>query len=213
MPVLLDITEARAGAAASAGRDAMPAPRAEAARCFHCGRPNAQPSRWRAEWNGTTHTFCCAGCLGVARTIHAAGLDDFYAQRTADAETAPAAIDGRDEWSRWDEIAEEAGLVHPGRDGTRECSLILEGIHCGACVWLIESFLARRRASSRRVSTTRPAAPGSSSTPKPRACPRYCARWSRSATAPVRTIPRAARSGRARKRGRCCCGSRWRRSR
>ena len=55
--------------------------------CFHCGRPNALPSRWRAEWNGAAHTFCCAGCLGVARTIHAAGLDDFYEQRTVGAGT------------------------------------------------------------------------------------------------------------------------------
>ena len=29
-------------------------------------------------------------------------------------------------------------------DGKRELSLLLEGIHCGACIWLIESWLARQ---------------------------------------------------------------------
>ncbi len=29
--------------------------------------------------------------------------------------------------------------------GRAEVSLLLEGIHCGACIWLIESWLLRQR--------------------------------------------------------------------
>ena len=115
-----------------------------AAHCFHCGRPNPAPQRWRADWIDAAHAFCCAGCLGVARTIHAAGLDAFYERRTTDAEAPPVAADARDEWSHWDEAVEQAGLVRAGEGGRREVSLLLEGIHCGACVWLIESFLMRQ---------------------------------------------------------------------
>jgi len=129
---------------ASFGQDVAATLRADAAHCFHCGLPNPTPQRWRADWNGAAHLFCCAGCLGIARTIHAAGLDAFYQRRTTEAEALPAATDARDEWSHWDEPAEQAGVVRAGEDDTREISLLLEGIHCGACVWLIESFLARQ---------------------------------------------------------------------
>ncbi len=91
---------------------------------------------------GETRSFCCAGCLAVAQTIHAAGLDGFYAARTA-ALARPA--EGQDdEWVRHDESARAAGLVRDLPDGRCEASLLLEGMTCGACVWLIESWLARQ---------------------------------------------------------------------
>ena len=46
-----------------------------------------------------------------------------------------------------------AAVVEPDRlrrraadraDGGREIALLLEGMHCGACVWLLESWLARQ---------------------------------------------------------------------
>ena len=33
--------------------------------------------------------------------------------------------------------------VRDGGDGRSEASLLLEGIHCGACIWLLETWLAR----------------------------------------------------------------------
>ncbi len=82
------------------------------AHCFHCGRPNPEPRRWRADRNGVAHAFCCAGCLGVAQTIHAAGLDAFYERRTA-RRSPPVATEARDEWSHWDE---------PGGAGGDSCA-------------------------------------------------------------------------------------------
>ncbi len=116
----------------------------DANRCFHCGNPNPEPARWQCEIDGATQRFCCAGCLGIARTIHAAGLDAFYARRTAVADRPEPERDARDEWSHWDEAAAQAGLVRTLADGRHEVSLLLEGIHCGACIWLIESWLARQ---------------------------------------------------------------------
>jgi Cu2+-exporting ATPase len=112
-------------------------------RCFHCGLPNPPGRRWRAEIVGVEQTFCCAGCLAVAQTIHAAGLDGFYAARTA-ALAKPDERHHDDEWVRYDESAAAAGLVRALPDGRAETSLLLEGLTCGACVWLIESWLARQ---------------------------------------------------------------------
>ncbi len=142
MPAPLDIPEAVVHARTPIEGGAP----VSTARCFHCGQPNPLRTRWHAEWDGVAHAFCCAGCLGIARTIHEAGLDGFYERRTVD-DGAPLPIesDARDDWSHWDETATQAGIVRTGENGTREVSLIVEGIHCGACVWLIESWLGREQ--------------------------------------------------------------------
>ena len=111
------------------------------AACFHCGLPNPPRSQWRAVIDGEERAFCCAGCRGIAQTIHAAGLDAFYSQRSAAADRPPEAPD--DEWDRWDDAAHAEGLVRDGGEGRSEASLLLEGIHCGACIWLLETWLAR----------------------------------------------------------------------
>ena len=89
----------------------------EAKRCFHCGDPNPEPSPWHVELGGAPRYFCCAGCLGIARTIHAAGLDAFYDRRTRSADRPPPGRDGDDEWARWDAAAAQAGLVRATDDG------------------------------------------------------------------------------------------------
>jgi Cu2+-exporting ATPase len=132
---------------ASAGRAPVRSAAADdpidAARCFHCGAPNPARSDWHAELNGASRRFCCAGCLAVAQTIHAAGLERFYAARTA-VLARPDDADVVDEWVRHDEVAAAAGLVRSLPDGRQQASLLLENLTCGACVWLIESWLARR---------------------------------------------------------------------
>jgi len=129
---------------APAQAQAPTAPAPAAPRCFHCGEQNPQPTPWQAELAGATRHFCCAGCLGIARTIHGAGLDAFYERRTEAADRPLPGRDGDDEWSHWDAAAAQEGLVRVVEDGKRELSLLLEGIHCGACIWLIESWLARQ---------------------------------------------------------------------
>jgi P-type Cu2+ transporter len=115
----------------------------DAAVCYHCGNPNPRAAPWHATLNGAERRFCCGGCLGIAQAIHSAGLDAFYAQRTALAERPGPEIDHADEWSQWDDAAAQSGLVRAAGDDRLEISLLLEGLHCGACVWLIESWLGR----------------------------------------------------------------------
>jgi Cu2+-exporting ATPase len=119
-------------------------PAAASGRCFHCGNPNPEPAPWTFEMAGAPRHFCCAGCLGIARTIQAAGLDAFYERRTRVPDAPLPGQEADDEWSRWDDAAAQAGLVRATPDARREVSLLLEGIHCGACIWLIETWLARQ---------------------------------------------------------------------
>ena len=112
--------------------------------CFHCGETNSPSSPWRTIIDGRERLFCCAGCLAVAQTIQAAGLARFYRRREAAEVRGLAEPESDHELALIADSAEAGGLVGHLAGDTREISLLLEGIHCGACVWLIESYLARR---------------------------------------------------------------------
>jgi Cu2+-exporting ATPase len=107
--------------------------------CFHCAAPVPAAARWHATIDGAEQPFCCAGCRGIAQTIRAAGLTDFYVRRTERAETPPNVPD---EWTHYDIAAEARGLITRLGD-RREISLLLEGIRCAACIWLSESYVRR----------------------------------------------------------------------
>jgi Cu2+-exporting ATPase len=112
---------------------------ADGSTCFHCGEP-ARAGALSSRIDGRDRTFCCTGCLAIAQTIAAAGLAPYYAQRTSTA----APVERDDDAGREAAHALAAGLVGTVADGHHECALLLEGMHCGACVWLIETWLARK---------------------------------------------------------------------
>jgi Cu2+-exporting ATPase len=106
--------------------------------CFHCGEPVPGEDRWQAEIDGATARFCCAGCRAVAQTIHAAGLTSFYVRRDAPVTTPATDHDGT-----FEDEAFASAVVSAG--GTVcEAALLIDGVRCGACVWLVESWLARQ---------------------------------------------------------------------
>src|SRR5437773_5844988 len=112
--------------------------------CFHCAQPNPAASRWHAVVDGAERGFCCAGCLGIAQTIRVAGLDQFYHRRDSVGES-PGDAANVDEAERIAQAADAGGLVVHLDEHLRDISLLLEGMHCGACIWLIESYLSRQR--------------------------------------------------------------------
>ncbi len=93
--------------------------------CAHCGTPTPTGQR-----------FCCPGCAAAYEVIQDLGLGRYYEQRLLD----PARRAPRPEPAeRWD-LARHIG-EQP--DGTYALTLALDGLQCGACVWLIEQVLAR----------------------------------------------------------------------
>jgi P-type Cu2+ transporter len=96
------------------------------AACLHCG-----------DLVSDSVQFCCRGCAGAFELIKSLGLGRYYERRAQagvmqglQPEEAPVAADP----SAW--------VV---TDSNRICrlSLMVEGLQCGACVWLIEQSLLR----------------------------------------------------------------------
>jgi Cu2+-exporting ATPase len=111
--------------------------------CFHCGLPVPAGFDITARIDGADRAMCCYGCQAVAEAIVAAGHENFYRVRT---EASPSGQDLVPDFLRQAEVYDVAEIqsqfVHSSDDGTREASLILEGITCAACVWLNEQYIA-----------------------------------------------------------------------
>jgi Cu2+-exporting ATPase len=121
--------------------DADVFPAAETA-CFHCGEPLPAARIERARIGGIERPMCCAGCKAVAEAIDAAGLDAYYARRSSRAQRASRSGDLELELLQvLDSPAYQRAVVRTCPDATREVSLLLEGVTCAACIWLIERRL------------------------------------------------------------------------
>ncbi|WAB91452.1 heavy metal translocating P-type ATPase [Pseudomonas citronellolis] len=109
--------------------------------CYHCALPVPPGSRFTARVLGETRKFCCPGCQAVAEAIVAGGLEGYYRHRTesaANPEALPAQLG--DELALLDRPDVQQPFVqHQGE--LAETTLILEGISCAACGWLIEKHL------------------------------------------------------------------------
>jgi len=87
------------------------------------------------------HYFCCNGCQGVFHLLSDEGLDSFY-DKLGDNKLAPPSSQFEDA-SNFDAPAFYQRFVSVNSDGFSEVSLIIEGIHCAACVWLNEKALTQ----------------------------------------------------------------------
>jgi Cu2+-exporting ATPase len=89
--------------------------------------------------DGEERSFCCPGCQAVTSAIIDGGLGQFYNFRT---ESSVRPDEGDVSFEAFDapEVQREFALeIEPG---VMQASLLLEGISCAACVWLIEKFLS-----------------------------------------------------------------------
>jgi P-type Cu2+ transporter len=115
----------------------------EAQPCFHCGRPLSSVS-WPVEIDGAREDTCCPGCQAVAQLIAAGGLGAYYRQRSSYAERPRLADDEFARLALYDDPEVQRTFVSRpvAGPGEKEAALLLEGLTCGACVWLIEQRLA-----------------------------------------------------------------------
>jgi Cu2+-exporting ATPase len=83
--------------------------------------------------------MCCQGCRAAAEWIEQLGLGDYYQLRTAPAPKPDAAADpAHDSWQDGDSARHVIRDLGPD---LRETLLLVEGVRCTACVWLIERAL------------------------------------------------------------------------
>jgi len=110
---------------------------AAASGCAHCGQPVPAGRR-----------FCCPGCSAAADTIASLGLGAYYQRRVLDPTQRPPRPDQVEPRDIGRFIADQP-------DGSHELTLAVDGLQCGACVWLIESVLGREPAvTTGRVNMT-----------------------------------------------------------
>ena len=83
--------------------------------------------------------FCCKGCQGIYHLLADEGLDTFY-NKLGDEKLAPP-TEQFENSENFDAPAFHERYVHEDVEGFKEVSLIIEGIHCSACVWLNEKAL------------------------------------------------------------------------
>ncbi len=82
--------------------------------------------------------FCCGGCRTAFRIIHDHGLDTHY--DTTGGRDGPVAAElplGRT-FEEFDHATFHELYVRRTPEGLAQVDLYLEGVHCGACVWLVE---------------------------------------------------------------------------
>ncbi len=96
--------------------------------CAHCGSPIG---------DGSDGGYCCAGCAAAHAVIAGLGLDSFYARRVVDPTSRPLKPE--------DDVLVDYNSYVSVDEASGRCTLdlMVDGLQCAACVWLIESVLAR----------------------------------------------------------------------
>ena len=103
--------------------------------CDHCLLEFPENTAVFDETDGKEKVFCCHGCMGIYRFIHNEGLDDFYKKR--DPSWVPGPSDDQSI-----ELAAFAGNIKTSGHHM-ETDIILDGIRCASCIWLLEKVLLK----------------------------------------------------------------------
>ena len=96
--------------------------------CLHCG----------SDTKKITEDFCCLGCDAAYKIINKFGFENYYKLRQIDPK----------ERKIKPEIEEKINIdefVIDQKNGSFAISLMVQGLHCAACVWLIESILKKQK--------------------------------------------------------------------
>ena len=132
--------------------------------CFHCALPVSEPVVFYADVEGDQQPMCCPGCKAVTEAIIAGGLESYYQHRTESASTVTDVSQRLlEELKIYDRPEIRKDFVQPADshhlssqraisqhthsdqlqndDQRLVASLLIEGITCAACIWLLENHL------------------------------------------------------------------------
>ena len=106
--------------------------------CFHCGLPIDGKPQFFTLIEKEKKPFCCRACLSVCETIKQYGLDNYYQYRSDPAQRPnPEAI----QYLQYDNPAMQDSFTTLLNGTVHRSAVIIEGIHCAACIWLLENTL------------------------------------------------------------------------
>jgi len=108
-------------------------------KCTHCQLEFDETVMIREKDNPNVY-FCCNGCQGVYHLLKDDGLDSFY-DKIGNATIAPPIASSKQDSSNFDMESFKQRYIKTTKDGFSQVNLVIEGIHCSACVWLNEKIL------------------------------------------------------------------------
>lgn len=109
--------------------------------CIHCDEP-ALPAIYDPSDTDLSKPFCCQGCLTVYNILHAKGLESYYEIKSNSATfKRRSPVDMKQSQFNYlddSQFLKEFSYLNTFEERTME--FYLEGIHCLACLWLIEKM-------------------------------------------------------------------------
>ncbi len=107
--------------------------------CTHCNLTFSQDVMIKEKEGSKALFFCCKGCQGVYHLLNDQGLDSFYDKLGTT--TLQPAIQDESNLEKFDLEGFKNKYITTDEQGLNKIHLIIEGIHCSACVWLNEKIL------------------------------------------------------------------------
>lgn len=108
-----------------------------ASHCFHCGAALREATVHRLLVDGRQVALCGPACHEIASRIVEDGLEGFYRFRSGPVPPSGAAAEAT-RWATYDRPVLQREFVVDRADGSREAQLLVQGVRCAACSWLIE---------------------------------------------------------------------------
>ena len=117
--------------------------------CFHCLEPTPKYSQIFANIDGRMQPMCCYGCKAAAEFIDGKSLSDFYVHRQqrgqnrffAKVARKASESESHKEWQYLDEQSTASDYVSFDQQGQRTIDLMVSGLYCSSCSWLIDKAL------------------------------------------------------------------------
>ncbi len=116
--------------------------------CYHCLEPIPKYCTINTVIDGVSRPMCCIGCKAAADFISQRSLNRFYEHRDrVDAKdffgslnSQEAASNLSDEWLFLDQVDGQrySEYVQSGSGGIRTISMMVHGLYCSSCAWLVE---------------------------------------------------------------------------
>lgn len=106
-------------------------------RCYHCDSLIPQGSAFFVQIGERQHQVCSQHCQHTAEWIAQHGLGDYYRLRQGPSQrpSAPQTT------QHWDTDNLKRHVVRTTKEGLSDVSILVDGVHCSGCVWLIERLL------------------------------------------------------------------------
>lgn len=115
--------------------------------CYHCGSDIPPGSHFFTRIDNQDRRMCCPGCQAVAETIVSGGLDSFYRHRGNELSPTTDLLELESitkELALYDSREIQKDFVRDIDAEQPSATLVIEGISCAACVWLLENHLSKQ---------------------------------------------------------------------